>query len=81
MTDRNRVRVGRDVAYFPTDAEASTGNGNAGDNWSATITNVNTDGTVNLSVHEADGGFIALTDIARGQQKGQFDIRGLANVA
>lgn len=81
MTNRNRVRTGRGVAYFPTDAEAAAGNGNNGDHWKATITTVNPDGTVNLSVHEADGGFIALTDVPRGQQKGQFDIRGLAGVA
>ncbi len=81
MTERYRVRVGREVTYFPTDAEAATGNGSAGDHWTATITNVNADGTVNLSVHEADGGFIAKTDVARGQNKGQFDLRGLARVA
>jgi hypothetical protein len=76
-----RVRVGRDVVYFPDDTQAAAGNGNPGDHWRATITAVNADGTVNLTVHEADGGIIALTDIPRGQQKGQFDIRGLAAVA
>lgn len=81
MTNRSRFHVGRDVTYFPTDAEAATGNGNAGDQWKATITALNADNTVNLSVHEADGGFIAKTDVPRGQRKGQFDFRGLAAVA
>ena len=81
MAERYRVRVGREVSYFPTDAEATAGNGNAGDIWRATITAVNPDGTVNLTVHEADGGIIAKTDVPRGQQKGQFDMRGLAAVA
>ena len=81
MTNRYRVRVGREVTYFPDDTEAATGNGAVGDHWRATISNVNADGTVNLSVHEADGGFIAKTDVIRGQQKGMFDLRGLAGVA
>jgi hypothetical protein len=74
MADRQRVRVGRDVTYRPTDAEAATGNGEVDDEWHATISRVNADGTVNLSVLEADGGFIALTDIAQGQVKGTFDV-------
>lgn len=72
MASRARVRVGRQVTYLPTDGEATTGNGNAGDQWPATISAVNSDGTVNLSVHEADGGFIAKTDVVKGSQKGQF---------
>ena len=75
MANRARVRVGRTVTYLPTDAEASTGNGNAGDEWPATITAVALDGTVNLSVHEADGGFIAKLAVAQGEQKGQFTLR------
>lgn len=74
MSDRQRVRVGRDVTYYPTDSEASTGNGAAGDAWSARITNVNSDGTVNLAVFEADGGLIAKTDVERGGKKGQYDL-------
>lgn len=73
MTDRSRVRVGRDVAYFPTDAEAVTGNGSSGDAWPATISNVNTDGTVNLSVIEADGGLIAKLNVARGTTVGTYN--------
>lgn len=81
MTDRTRFRVGRDVTYRPTDAEASTGNGSVGDEWRATITATNSDGTVNLHVLEADGTTIAVADVVRGQGKGQFDFRGLAAVA
>jgi hypothetical protein len=72
IMSRNRLRVGRQVTYFPTDTEASTGNGSAGDQWPATITKVNSDGTVNLSVHEADGGFIAKTSVVKGVGKGTF---------
>jgi len=79
MTDRKVVRVGRAVTYFPTDAQAATGNGQAGDSWRATITAVAQTGLVNLSVHEADGGFIALTGIAETARKGGFvAVGGLA---
>lgn len=81
MTDRTRFRVGRDVTYRPTDAEATTGGGSAGDDWPAKITATNADGTVNLHVLEADGTTIAKTDVGQGQGKGQFDFRGLAAVA
>lgn len=72
MADRQRQRVGRTVAYFPTDAEASTGNGDAGDVWDAAITKTNPDGTVNLHVKEADGGLLARTDVLRTNVKGGF---------
>jgi hypothetical protein len=77
-TSRARFRVGREVTYYPTDAEAATGNGDAGDAWYATITKVNADDTVNLNVKEADGGIVAVTDIPRGIRKGEFDfaVRG-----
>ena len=78
MADRQRIRVGRQVAYRPTDAEAATGNGNVGDVWSATISAVNGDGSANLSVVEADGGLIAKTGVTQGAGKGQFDFRGVA---
>jgi len=79
MADRKRVRVGRAVTYFPTDAQAATGNGSAGDSWLATVTAVAQTGLVNLSVHEADGGFIALTGIAQSGRKGGFaTVGGLA---
>lgn len=72
MVSRNRSRVGRQVVYRPTDAEASTGNGNNGDTWAGWISAVNSDGTVNLAVLEADGGWIAKTDVAEGTGKGTF---------
>lgn len=74
MSDRQRVRVGRDVTYYPTDSEASTGGGNDGDAWTARITAVNNDGTVNLCVFEADGGVLAKTDVEQGGRKGQYDL-------
>jgi hypothetical protein len=76
MADRQRIRVGRDVSYFPTDAEASAGGGEAGDTWFARIAKVNADGSVNLNVIQGDGSELALTDIARGQRKGTFGLRG-----
>lgn len=77
--NRSRKRVGRSVTYLPTDAEATTGNGVAGDHWPATISAVNTvTGLVNLFVIEADGGIIAKTDVALGHQKGQFTYFGKA---
>ncbi len=81
MTSRQRIRVGRDVTYRPTDAEAAAGNGNSGDEWAATITGVSADGSANLSVHEADGGFIALTSVPRGQTKGSIDSYGQASAS
>lgn len=48
MTDRSRVRVGRDVSYMPTSTEETTyGVGP----WPATIVAVNADGTADLQVH------------------------------
>lgn len=75
--DRSRVHVGRQVIYLPTDAEAATGNGNAGDQWAAVVTAVLADGTVNLFVYEADGTAIAKTGVSRGGAKGSYDVAGL----
>lgn len=72
---RARFRVGREVTYFPTDAEAATGNDDAGANWFARITKVNLDGTVNLHVLEGDGGFIAKTSVSQADRKGGFSFR------
>lgn len=72
MGDRSRVRVGRRVSYLPTDVEATAGGGNAGDEWAAKITAVNSDGSVNLAVDEADGTSIAKTSVVKGEQKGQY---------
>jgi len=72
MADRQRQRVGRRVAYFPTDAEAATGNGDVDEVWEATITRTNTDGTVNLHVLEADGGELARLNVERSTEKGGF---------
>lgn len=72
MISRARIHVGQKVFYYPSAAEAATGNGNAGDAWAATITRVNSDGSVNLSVHEADGGFIAKTSVPKGSGTGVF---------
>lgn len=75
MSDRARQRVGRNVSYFPTDAEAATGNGDADDVWQAQITRSNPDGTVNLHVLEADGGELAKTDVEESNEKGGFSFR------
>ena len=80
MTTRERNRRGREVAYFPTDAEAATGNGGAGESWPATITATNPDGTANLNVLEADGGFIAKTDVTQGERKGEYSLRNLGGI-
>lgn len=72
---RARFRVGREVTYFPTDAEASAGGGSAGDAWFGRITKVNVDSTVNIAVAEADGGALAKMNISRTQRKGGFDFR------
>ena len=72
MADRQRQRVGRKVAYFPTDAEAATGNDDAGAVWEGTITKTNSDGTVNLQAKEGDGGILARTDVLRTNVKGGY---------
>jgi hypothetical protein len=81
MVDRQRVRVGRNVTYRPTDAEAATGGGSVGDAWPAKITGVAASGAVNLFVYETDGTAIALTGILRGQAKGTYDLTGLGDSA
>lgn len=81
MGDRSRFRVGRRAVYLPTDAEATTGGGDAGDEWAATITALNTDGTVNLAVDEADGTSIAKASVLRGEAKGQFRFDGAGPTA
>lgn len=75
---RSRYRVGRDVQYQPTDAEAATGNDVADARWPARITKVNSDGSVHLFVHEADGTAVAKTSVVRGGGKGQFSFIGSA---
>lgn len=77
MADRQRVRVGREGAYYPTDAEAATGGGASGDAWSARIVNVNLDGTVNLAVFEADGTMLAKTSVSQGNSPGTFSLHDL----
>ena len=81
VTDRQRVRVGRDVAYQPTAAEAAAGGGAAGDIWSGRITAVNPDGTVGLIVFKANGVVLSLTGVHQGSTAGTFSTRGLAAVA
>ena len=77
MANRQRQRVGRTVDYFPTDAEAATGNGDVDDVWDATITAVNDDGTANLQVKEADGGLLAKTDVSRSNEKGGYSFNAV----
>ncbi len=77
MTDRSRIRVGREVVYRPTDAQAATGNDDNGALWSAKITKVLADGSVNLHVLEGDGGFIPVAAAIESQQKGGFTLIGL----
>lgn len=76
MANRQRVRVGREVSYFPTDAEASTGGDAAGVTWPATLAKVFADGTVNLNALQGDGVRLDVTGVAQGQRKGEFDLRG-----
>ncbi len=75
MSDRARQRVGRNVTYFPTDAEAAAGGGDADDEFHASIARSNPDGTVNLHVVEADGGLLAKTDVEESNEKGGFSFR------
>lgn len=72
MANRARIRVGATVAYLPTNAEATTGNGAAGDRWNAVVTAVLPTGKVNLMVNEADGTLIAKTSVSKGESKGSF---------
>ena len=76
MANRQRIRVGREVSYFPTDAEATAGGGSAGDSWFARIALVAQDGSANLNVVQSDGTELAVVAAARGQSKGQFDLTG-----
>lgn len=76
---RARVRKGREVAYFPTSSEESDGGGSGP--FPAKITQVKSDGSVNLIVFEPDGSTIAKSDVKRGQQVGQFGLTGLPNPA
>ena len=75
MAIRNRLRVGRLVRYIPTAAEISAGGG--GTSYPATISLVNRNGTVNLSVIEADGTLIAKTGVAQTSRAGGFAFEGV----
>jgi hypothetical protein len=79
MADRSRVVVGREVAYFPTTAEAAGGGG--GTVWPAIVSDVQRAGTVNLGVTKADGSHLAKLAVSRGQTGGTFDLRGIAGRA
>ena len=78
MADRQRIRVGREATYFPTDAEAAAVSDPDGVQWPCTLAKVNPDGTVNLEALRGNGTPLAVTDVARGQRKGEFELRGLA---
>lgn len=75
MVSRNRIRVGRLVRYIPTAAEITAGGG--GTSYPATISLVNRNGTVNLSVIEADGTLIAKTGVAQTSRAGGFVFEGV----
>jgi hypothetical protein len=81
MTDRSRIRVGREVTYRPTDAEAATGNDDNGALWKGTIAKVLAGGAVNLHVIEGDGGTIAVAAVVESQQKGGFTLIGMGPTA
>ena len=76
MADRQRIRVGRDVSYFATDAQAAAAGDDNGVTWPAIIAKVNSDGTTNLQAVRGDGTDLALTAVAQGQSKGTFGLRG-----
>ena len=73
MADRQRVRVGRDVTYFPTDAQVAAVTGTNGEAWSAKIAKVSTT-SVRLNATRSDGSVLALTSIAQGQRKGTYSL-------
>ncbi|MDQ3170288.1 MAG: hypothetical protein M3Q55_09150 [Acidobacteriota bacterium] len=78
-TSRSRYRVGREIQYQPTAAEAATGADVAGALWSGRIVKVNANGTVNLFIHEADGTVIPKLNVLRGGLPGQFSFIGPAS--
>lgn len=77
IRSRARQRVGRQVRYFATDAEASTANDDSGAAWPATIVKCNVDGTVNLLVQSGDGTAIDKTDVEQSDRKGGFSFYGV----
>jgi hypothetical protein len=76
MADRQRVRVGRGVTYFPTDVEAAAAGDDNGASWPATIAKVLPDGTANLRILSGDGAADPVLGVARGIRKGEFDLTG-----
>jgi hypothetical protein len=76
MADRQRIRVGREVSYFPTDAEAAAVGDGEGTTWPATIAKVNSDGSASLQAVRGDGTDLALVAVAQGQGKGTFGLHG-----
>lgn len=74
---RARTRVGRQVRYLATDAEASAVSDTAGAAWIATIVKVNRDGTVNLLVQRSNGTTLAKTSVSQSDRKGGYMFRGV----
>lgn len=72
---RVRYRVGREVSYFATDAEAAAASDDAGAKWFGRITKINLDGTVNLAVDQGDGARLAKTSVSEADRKGGFSFR------
>lgn len=72
--NRARVRLGRRITYYPTDAQVATVSGSAGETWPAAIAKVNADGTVTLNAVRSNGTELAVTSVPQGQAKGAFSL-------
>lgn len=79
MTSRARVRVGREVHYYPTAAEASSLGAGP---WPATIVAVNADGSVDLAVTPpTQAGTVSQADAAaQGGAYNQADAQSVADL-
>lgn len=79
--NRQRVHVGRQVTYRPTDAQAAAGGGAIGDAWIGQITAVQATGTATVMVWQANGAALVQSAISRGSAKGTFDTYGAGSAA
>lgn len=72
---RERIRVGRQVRYFPTTTELTTYSGISGDVFTGFITKANADGTANLALFGSNGVAFANTSVSLGATAGTFDLQ------
>lgn len=76
MATRERIRVGRSVRYFPTDAECTTAGVSAGAVWPAVIVG-SSPTTAALFVMRGNGVALPKLAVTRSEVKGGYSLHGV----